>query len=34
MVDEAVKGSDARVVHTVAPFYIRQIVEISWPQRG
>ena len=30
MVDEAVKGTDARVVHTVAPFYIRQVVEISW----
>jgi SAM-dependent methyltransferase len=30
MVDEAVKGTNARVVHTVSPFYIRQIVEISW----
>jgi SAM-dependent methyltransferase len=33
MVEEAVKGSNARVLHTVAPFYIRQIVEISWPDR-
>jgi SAM-dependent methyltransferase len=31
MVDEAVKGTNANVVHTVAPFYIRQVVEISWP---
>jgi len=31
LVEKAVKGSTARVVHTVAPFYIRQIVEISWP---
>ena len=31
MVDEAVKGTNASVVHTVAPFYIRQVVEISWP---
>jgi len=30
MVDDAVKGTNARVVHTVAPFYIRQIVDISW----
>jgi 2-polyprenyl-3-methyl-5-hydroxy-6-metoxy-1,4-benzoquinol methylase len=30
MVDEAVKGSGARVVHTVAPFYIRQVVDITW----
>ncbi len=29
MVDEAVQGTNATVVHTVAPFYIRQIVEIS-----
>jgi SAM-dependent methyltransferase len=26
----AVKGSGARIVHSVAPFYIRQIVDISW----
>ncbi len=31
MVDEAVRGTDATVVHTVAPFYIRQVIEISWP---
>jgi 2-polyprenyl-3-methyl-5-hydroxy-6-metoxy-1,4-benzoquinol methylase len=30
MVDRAVEGTGARVRHTVAPFYIRQIVEISW----
>ena len=30
MLDDAVKGTDARVVHTVAPFYIRQVVDISW----
>lgn len=34
MVDEAVKGTDASVTHTVAPFYIRQVVEISWPRCG
>lgn len=28
--EKAVKGSKARVVHTVAPFYARQIVDISW----
>jgi SAM-dependent methyltransferase len=32
MVDEAVKGTNASVVQTVAPFYIRQLVEISWPK--
>jgi 2-polyprenyl-3-methyl-5-hydroxy-6-metoxy-1,4-benzoquinol methylase len=31
MVEEAVEGTHARVVHTVAPFYIRQVVDISWP---
>ncbi len=30
MVDEAVKGSNARIDHTVAPFYTRQVVDISW----
>jgi SAM-dependent methyltransferase len=30
MVDEAVGGTDATVVHKVAPFNIRQVVEISW----
>lgn len=30
IVDAAVEGSGARIRHTVAPFYIRQIVEISW----
>jgi SAM-dependent methyltransferase len=30
MVDEAVRGTDATVVHTVTPFYIRQVIEISW----
>jgi len=33
MVDEAVKGTNARVVHTVAPFYTRQIVDISFVGR-
>jgi SAM-dependent methyltransferase len=28
--DRAVKGSSARVLHTVAPFYARQILDISW----
>ena len=31
IVEDAVKGTNARIVHTVAPFYIRQVVEISWP---
>jgi 2-polyprenyl-3-methyl-5-hydroxy-6-metoxy-1,4-benzoquinol methylase len=31
IVEEAVKGSNAHIDHTVAPFYIRQIVDISWP---
>ena len=31
IVDEAVKETNARIAHTVSPFYIRQIVEISWP---
>jgi SAM-dependent methyltransferase len=30
IVASAVEGTGARVRHTVAPFYIRQIVEISW----
>jgi hypothetical protein len=30
IVATAVEGTGARVRHTVAPFYIRQIVEISW----
>jgi 2-polyprenyl-3-methyl-5-hydroxy-6-metoxy-1,4-benzoquinol methylase len=30
IVDEAVRGSNARVVHTVAPFNTRQIIDISW----
>jgi len=30
LVDEAVKGSNARVSHTVAPFYTRQVVDIRW----
>ena len=30
LVDEAVKGSNARVEHIVAPFYIRQIVDIDF----
>ena len=30
MVDEGVKGTNATVVHTVAPFYIRQVIEVSW----
>lgn len=30
MVDEAVKGSNARIDHTVAPFYTRQVIDISW----
>ena len=31
MVEEAVKGSNARVEHTVALFQIRQVVDITWP---
>ncbi len=30
IVDKAVKGSNARVDHKVAPFNIRQIVDITW----
>jgi SAM-dependent methyltransferase len=30
IVEEAVMGTNAHIEHTVAPFYIRQVVEISW----
>jgi 2-polyprenyl-3-methyl-5-hydroxy-6-metoxy-1,4-benzoquinol methylase len=30
MADEAVAGTGARIVHTVAPFYTRQIIDISF----
>ena len=30
VVDEAVKGSNARVEHVVAPFYVRQIIDIEF----
>lgn len=30
IVDRAVAGTGARVSHSVAPFYIRQIMEIAW----
>jgi 2-polyprenyl-3-methyl-5-hydroxy-6-metoxy-1,4-benzoquinol methylase len=30
MVDQAVKGTNAQVNHTVAPFYIRQIIDIEF----
>jgi len=30
MVEEAVSGSTARIVHTVAPFYIRQVIDVSF----
>jgi 2-polyprenyl-3-methyl-5-hydroxy-6-metoxy-1,4-benzoquinol methylase len=30
MVKEAVRGSNARIVHTVAPFYIRQVIDVSF----
>jgi SAM-dependent methyltransferase len=30
LVDTAVEGTGARVRHTVAPFYIRQVIDISW----
>jgi 2-polyprenyl-3-methyl-5-hydroxy-6-metoxy-1,4-benzoquinol methylase len=30
MADEAVKGTNARIVHSVAPFYIRQIIDIEF----
>jgi SAM-dependent methyltransferase len=30
IVASAVKGSGASVVHSVSPFYLRQIVDISW----
>lgn len=29
-VDEAVRGTNARVLHTVAPFYVRQIVDVTF----
>lgn len=29
--DEGVIGSSGRIVHTVAPFYTRQIIDITWP---
>jgi hypothetical protein len=29
-VDSALNGSGGKVRHTVAPFYIRQVVDISW----
>jgi SAM-dependent methyltransferase len=32
VVEAAVDGSGAEVRHTVAPFYIRQVVDISWRQ--
>ena len=31
IVDSALQGSGARVVHTVAPFYVHQTADISWP---
>jgi 2-polyprenyl-3-methyl-5-hydroxy-6-metoxy-1,4-benzoquinol methylase len=31
LVDQAVEGTGARLTHTVAPFYTRQMVEITWP---
>jgi 2-polyprenyl-3-methyl-5-hydroxy-6-metoxy-1,4-benzoquinol methylase len=30
LVDEAVKGSTPQIEHTVSPFVIRQVVDISW----
>ena len=30
VVDTALDGSGGEVRHTVAPFYIRQVVDISW----
>ena len=30
IVEEAVKGTDTRIVHTVAPFYIRQIIDLEF----
>jgi SAM-dependent methyltransferase len=30
LVEEGVRGSNARIVHTVAPFYIRQVVDVRW----
>lgn len=30
LVDEAVKGTNARIRHTVAPFYTRQIIDVSF----
>jgi SAM-dependent methyltransferase len=32
MAEEAVKGTNARIEHTVAPFYIRQILDISFSE--
>jgi hypothetical protein len=30
IVDKAVKGSNARVDHTIAPFYVRQVIDIEY----
>jgi 2-polyprenyl-3-methyl-5-hydroxy-6-metoxy-1,4-benzoquinol methylase len=30
IVEEAIKGTDTRIVHTVAPFYIRQIIDLEF----
>jgi 2-polyprenyl-3-methyl-5-hydroxy-6-metoxy-1,4-benzoquinol methylase len=30
IVEQAVKGTNPRIAHSVAPFYIRQIIDISW----
>ena len=30
IVDEALRGANASIVHTVAPFYIRQIIDVSF----
>ena len=30
MVEEAVRGTNARFVHIVAPFYIRQIIDLEF----
>jgi hypothetical protein len=29
--EDAVRGSRATVRHTVAPFYVRQVADVSWP---
>ena len=34
LADEAVRGTNARIEHKVAPFYTRQILDITWNDAG